>query len=195
MVARSNSVCMCLMCETARIKGWSQSKIGRHSDSVVPSVKNTAIKLCGACFTTLGKGLPHQCTKTSRYENLKEMSQGKTSEQLAASLLSEKVHNSSSGEVILSTFTGHPLKVEVSPSTSSLRYPLTRLDVNDLSKIQTHLNLSSNATLKLASVVRTTSGSRKSIAANAKAKLIKLNHSLDSFLTFLARHFLMMANS
>ena len=174
---RSSPVCECIVCEVARKKGRSESKIGRQSLSDMSELNaNTCMKICGKCFSFLSRGKPHDCTQGSRLENLKQMSSGKLSEQMVASVLREKVRESSLSHVRLSTSIARSLHVDVSPNTSDSK-PI-KLTTQDLSKIQVDMNFSTNTTLRLAGLIRNSTENRKSVEANTKTKLCKTNHSL-----------------
>ena len=67
--------CACFWCDINKKSGLEYK---RHHESVRPVTKAQAqpkkrVVRCGECHSILGKGLPHNCTKTSRNENAKEM--------------------------------------------------------------------------------------------------------------------------
>ena len=108
---------------------------------------------------------------------------------MVASVLREKVRESSLSHVRLSTSIARSLHVDVSPNTSDSK-PI-KLTTQDLSKIQVDMNFSTNTTLRLAGLIRNSTENRKSVEANTKTKLCKINHSLDSFFAVTTMNFYM----
>ena len=65
--------CNCFWCTIYKMNGLQYK---RHRESVRPvatAQPKKRITRCGDCYSILGRGLPHHCTKTNRNENAKEM--------------------------------------------------------------------------------------------------------------------------
>ena len=71
--ASATADCNCFWCTIYKMNGLAYK---RHRESVRLVAKaqpKKIVKRCGECLSILGKGLPHNCTKTARNENAKEM--------------------------------------------------------------------------------------------------------------------------
>lgn len=186
---RSSPSCSCIVCEKARctITPKTCSKRGRplsQSDDTVPALphKQKIARVCRTCLTFVGRGKEHHCTKSTRHQNLTSLateSHTEGAEKIASAIIKDKCDGrSKSSPISLSTSTGRPLRILVSPETSKSHQILS---CDQLSKIQVEMNLSSNQTLKLASHIRVATKDRCSIESNLKSNLKKISHSLDTY--------------
>ena len=68
-----SGVCDCFWCRINKMNGLEYK---RHSESVRPIAKaqpKKKVVRCVKCHSILGRGLPHNCTKTARNENAKDL--------------------------------------------------------------------------------------------------------------------------
>ena len=191
---RSSPDCSCLLCEISSKPGAPESKVGRPSSEVDKPSRPCALKVCSECFSVLSRGKSHHCTSGTKCENLKRVSAGKPSEQIASAVLKEKVDQASSSSVKLSTSCGgRPMRVDVLSSSNSLSPPTSSCPVftaKDISNIQIDLNLSTNQALQLSSLIRKSADKRDCIETGLKRKIYDINHSLDRFFSLSMMDFL-----
>ena len=185
-ITRSGLQCFCKICEIGRSnflnKRVTKKSPGRPSTGKTSNTQSPPkpIRICSFCLTKLSRGKPHECCKLTRHNNLLQIPNEREKDQIASSILREKKCNKvieSNSPLKLTTITGKPLTVDVSPSssTSKQRY----LSVDNISVIQLDLNLSYNQTLKLAAHIRSSTKSRTSVEVGLKQKLFEKHHQLD----------------
>lgn len=187
-ITRSGVQCQCKICEVGRSNFLTIGQARRKSPGR-PSTDNNLghsqsppkpIRICSFCLTILSRGKPHQCDKYTRHHNLLQIPNTEIEkDQIASSILRQKSKAAESNSPILklTTITGKPMTVNVSPSTSSN----ILFTSDDISAIQLDLNLSYNQTLKLAAHIRSSTKARKSIEPGLKQKLSEKRHLLDQF--------------
>lgn len=188
------SNCHCIVCSTASSvpKNISmkigvsalpdRTPSGRPPSSQQPmptsSGKPKAIKLCSFCLTTLARGCPHECTKTMRVENLQGLAQcgtPKLKEKVAAGLVDQKLKAAGSATITLARSAGKSLVL--THGVSNLKRKL--FTAEDMSSIQTDMNLSNTQIFHLAGHIRTATASRSCIQTQLKTELHDRNHQLD----------------
>ena len=85
-----SNFCECLICETARVKGFSKSPVS-SSESKKKNVLDQYIqKMCSNCFSITRRGIPHSYNKTSLYQNLVEVA---SKDKLIAGVIAKKSTN------------------------------------------------------------------------------------------------------
>ena len=178
---RSSPKCSCLICETARttLQAPKRDKPGRPSAARGTSSElRRPVKLCEFCLSVIHRGKAHSCTPGTRHKNIVTLStdspSSKPAEKVASSLM--KPGGSSAS---LATTSGRPLHVKLVPE--SQKEQRSQISSDDMGKIKTSLNLSTNQTLKLASHIRAATSNRKIIQPNLKDSLHELSHKIDNF--------------
>lgn len=86
--------------------------------------KETIQKKCGACFSVIGRGKNHRCTKQHLLTNLNSSIDEKTKDHVVAALLQEKLTISKSecdsiSSMSLSRVKGKPMAISVGSSSQS----------------------------------------------------------------------------
>lgn len=126
----------------------------------------------------------HQCNSTSRVKNLTSClleTPSKVQSQVISTVMKQKVNENKengSPDVSLTQLQGRPFPIHVGkPKDNSLKRQL--LSANDLSNIQTNLNLSNHKTNALAPAFRVASGNRKVIESDVRTKLMNKSHFVD----------------
>jgi hypothetical protein len=77
--------------------------------------------VCDRCLSTIGRGLPHVCTKKSRHENIAKRLTQRDKEQVASGVVKDLLgdkRRSPAASVSLTTG-GRPLHVSISPAPST----------------------------------------------------------------------------
>ena len=180
--------CSCSVCAVARMYGHEyqayektrRDKPGRPSNKEIrPGVTVTQ---CSECHSEVGRGRPHECTRTVTQDNLVDLIRNhseKTQQQVTSKILDaicdEKGVSRQGGSTMLAT-KGLPKLVTIGKSRISK--PAPKYTLEDLSKLQVSRNLSDNDTLAVASFLRT-KGGRKSVESHLGQGLQERNHKLD----------------
>ena len=183
-----NETCHCTICDIARLNGHefkSYQKtqgiiLGRPAEKI-PETQYTISK-CSLCHSEIGRGKVHECTRTTRHDNLVDLVRShseKTQEQVTSKLLDaifeEKGVSKEGGSTTLAT-KGCPKMVAVGNSRSNKPNP--KYSIEEISKLQVSRNLSDNDTLAIASFLRV-KGGRKCVETNLKEGLTDRNHKLE----------------
>ena len=181
---QSRLPCPCTVCVLARTKFPYQSK-ALLSKFVSKKFENTSVapevrKQCMSCYSFIGKGLSHICTKSMKRENQvkivksnSEKTKAKVASTIVKHIFEERGVDMRGGTVNLETG-GKPLKVTVGSQPKARRF-----DVASMMKLQTVCNLSDKTVLKIAAAQRVVFG-RKSVEPYLKRNLTDRNHKLDS---------------
>ena len=147
-----------------------------------------AIKRCSSCLSEVGRGLPHDCTKSTRLQNLQVMaSSGGTptaKEKLTAALLRDissqpSGDSTETGVLRLASSRGKSVSLITLPTLKKPPCAKVLFSSENMATIQTNMNLSNKQTLELASHFRTASSSRTVVEPHLKATLLERNHRLD----------------
>ena len=155
---RSNPVCTCEICRIANARfenlgkehAFLKKKKGMpsHSDWMKkdsPAPLN--VQVCSWCFSEIGRGKPHNCTRTTRRENLLAKVSPIVSAQLSTHTIKQKVEETGCSTIKLNTF-GAPMTItagQIDSSSSSLN-----ITHESMLEMQTTLNLSDRKILKVA---------------------------------------------
>ncbi len=174
--------CDCRICKIASTSGFT-CRIGKKSKIVVVEKRPEHIVICSKCFSKIGKGLPHDCSKRGKVTNIQDLlSQTPTSSQRFASrVVSEEISASisakSSTTPVLSSLNGKPRSLDCKKQI--------KFSVEDLSNMQVDVGLSSKQTLKVAEHLRNKPGkkgktitNRTIVESNLKRKLKDKNRQL-----------------
>ena len=143
---QTGAPCQCTVCVLARTKFPYQTK-ELLSKFVFPKSKvpppPSVLKQCVKCYSYLGKGLSHNCTKTTKRVNQAKIvknSSRKTKEKVTSSIVKhifeERGIEQRGGTVTLATG-GTPLNVTLSCKPKSSRF-----DLDSMMRLQTACNLS-----------------------------------------------------
>ena len=182
--SKSQQKCECLICKRARctigpiVGGKTKQAPGRPQKN--PSnEKKKPVKLCNLCLSIIGPGKPHNCSTKNLYSNFKELAgPSERAEQLASAV----IVNKSEGErdIHLPRYGGgHPLKITISPDTSSTGRKNQVLSNDDMNDIRLSLSLSDRETLKLSTHVRSAASTKLAVEGNLKQTLYQMNHQID----------------
>ena len=133
-----------------------QKHAAAHSNKVgAPKMKNVspparAIPVCSKCFTMIGKGIPHNCSKVQKQENLAHIvrsssgkSKGKVTSNILKGICSDSGVSQRGGTLTLSTG-GKPLPVTVGKPKLTPKVP--RFTHESLKRLQAAHNFSDRAT-------------------------------------------------
>lgn len=195
---RNQDECTCTVCEIGRSSiesiasgGFTKKRppAGRPPIDSGKSEKMRPIKICGACLSFISRGTTHACTMTVRTENLKkfvEAGSQNSKEQVACSILKEKLQTSPSFTSSFSQPKGRPFTV-TSPQRSDIaggKRDEVLINADDLGNVQMNLGLSTNQTRTLSSHIRAATGRRNSVQLGSRQILQEKSHQLDQhFLT------------
>lgn len=185
-VTRTSPTCSCVICYIGRSTPFSkvtntenmrpiQSCRGRPRTQSDPP---TAIKICSACLTPIGRGIAHSCLNSDRVNNIKlliDNSPTKTDEKIASSILNEK-HISDNVIRLTRAQGGQSMSVSIGNTATTNQ---TCITVDDFKKMSQHLDISVNKTLNLATDLRIISSKRKFVSPGLKRKLGESSHALD----------------
>ena len=175
--------CECLICETARVKGWSKIPVS-SSESKKKNVQDQHVqKSCSSCFSIIGCGIPHYCNKTSLYQNLLEVaSKDKFAAGAFAKHLLTTSPSSPKGIILLSQPSGgHPFPVQIG-SSSKPKKVAASLTTKDLVQLQVNTGISNSKMIKLASTLNNVSVHR-TVEPNFPQKFQQINRNLSYYFT------------
>ena len=142
--------CPCEICVLGRHSGKGfptsrfirEEKRGRGRSSERPKEDLTPIKICPKCGGKIGRGIPHPCTRTSRFENVKNSLTPKTSLMLAKDIIAEEFQKAlDKGDEKFASLTskhGPPLKIKAH-DVKDKTFIITEEMVN---KLRLNLNIS-----------------------------------------------------
>ena len=178
----SDDPCKCHVCCAATSKCHDARKLkkkrGRPSLVVSDTPTQSAIKVCGHCFSKIQRGHSHSKTDCSsrrqKVMNLESLVKSPKTEQIFACRVIDRTN---SGELF--TLGPKPKRVACTPR-SDLK-PKKLYSAEGVSTIQKDLNLSNVQTYQLAQDLRLGSGSRKIIETDLRTNLHEINHELDNF--------------
>lgn len=181
--------CECTICKISRLNGneFLKHKQTQRSNPGRPAEKvqeiSTPITQCSNCHSEIGRGKPHECTRTTRHDNLVDLLRNhseKTQQQVASKLLDaiyeDKGVSKQGGSTLLAT-KGQPKLVTV--GTCRTKKPSPKYTIEDLSKLQVARNLSDKDTLAIGAFLRV-KGGRSCVEVNLKTGLVDRNHKLES---------------
>ena len=175
--------CGCFWCNIDKMNGLQYK---RHKESVRPVTKAEAqpkkrIVRCGECHSILGRGLPHNCTKTTRNENAKEMVRefsGEGQRRVASKLLNEFAEDEGvdkrHGTLTLNS--GNKEKIV----TMGPQKPQPQIAVQDLIDFGNDRNFSDEALMDTARFVRRSVG-KNYVEKNLEKTLPKVKLQLKDF--------------
>ena len=163
------SPCSCYWCGVARLNGQQylnhaaeiRNKPGRTLVKKDTFVENAGkITVCQSCQGRIGPGLPHNCNKTSRQDNLMELikqtsvgTQEKVASRLIDNICQDKNVSSSSGTLELSTRGSFKKTINI----GTIRPP-KMFTTEDLIQLQSTLNLRNKNLYELRTALRTVLG-------------------------------------
>ena len=144
---------------------------------------NKPKSLCGICLSTLGPGLPHWCSLTTRRQNMQRLSEEdpRGAEMQAAQKIRDlAVEDPSSSTVGLRTGGGKTMTVP-KPGTKVKEGPV--VSAEDFTKIASAHNMSLNEAESLARDLRSAAKDRKLFESDLMRKVREKYHSLNDFYT------------
>ena len=153
---------------------------GRPSMKEVEEIEN--VTWCDYCFSEIGKGKTHACTRSTMQDNLFQLVRNnseKLKEQVTSRLLKEicevKEITTSGGITKLAT-KGKPLQVTVGQDNNNK--PSSKFTLEDMTKLQISRNMSDKDTLAVANFIRVKAG-RHSVEKHLKHHLTDRNSKLN----------------
>lgn len=156
MSTRSSGLdsCSCSCCQLAGAFPYSaQSALLNKifcvgSSDQVQEDEPTVSLQCRICFTYIGRGKAHRCTKTTKQNNLEDLvkstsfkTKGKVTSSCLKSVFADMGVTSRGGSTCLPTGS-KPLPVTVGTSRAKSRVKTGRFSAENLIRLQTVLNLS-----------------------------------------------------
>ena len=163
------SGCECHWCGIARLFGQQylnhaaeiRNKPGRTPVKKETFVENSGkITICQSCQSRIGPGLPHNCNKTSRQDNIMELikqtsvgTQEKVAARLIDNIAEDQGSNTQSGTIVLSTRGRHKKTITIGSAR-----PLKMFTTEDLLKLKSTLNLRNKNLYELRTAIRTVLG-------------------------------------
>lgn len=117
-------------------------------------------RYCSFCFSVVDQILSHECTLTTRLENLTkiiEESGPKVEEQVASSLIKRKFGEEKENTATISLTQprgGQPLKITVNKNVKGNSLKQTLLTADDFLKIENNFHLSQNKIMGIAGAIR-----------------------------------------
>nr|XP_012558535.2 uncharacterized protein LOC105845381 [Hydra vulgaris] len=179
-----DSHCNCLICSIGKLRHNGQMKIEFAQSSATRTPSLTVEKRCSDCFSIIGRGLSHNCTKGTLRNNLVAVvtKDPLASERIAALVVSNKAP-SPHGTVRLSQLYGGRM-LPVTPSSSSARQLFSSnssISVKDLAKVQANTGLSNNGIKRLAATIN----------QSTSQQIVEKNYAInfDKFSKQLVHHF------
>ncbi|KAJ8685900.1 hypothetical protein QAD02_021693 [Eretmocerus hayati] len=143
---------------------------------------------CVKCEAEYVFGKKHLCQNELSYKNIEEIELPlEEKERLVAKLIHDISNEESKGsndkksnEIRLAQKKGKQLIVFLNPLQSAKRDIKRQISVDDLSKISTDLNLSTNKTQSIAAAICMCTRNRRAIESNLREKIEGRNHAVDS---------------
>ena len=185
-VTRSSPICECLVCQIGKCKhnhfdalGLVPRKVvGRPAlDPISPNVSRT-IHICSLCLNVKAKGVAHNCTPQTKYNNLIPIiSDTRCGEQIASHILKEMSKKEGTSKMDLCQHSGRPLRVELFPKNEP---NITQITQKHMEEIKTDLNLSQNKTKRLARNLRLSTKKRKVVESGFTGYLKEFIHKTDN---------------
>ena len=151
---QSHLPCQCSVCVLAMAKfPWQSkallSKFVFKRPAVNASQPPPVRKQCLSCYSYIGRGLPHVCTKATKrvnQANIVKNNSRKTKARVTSSIIKhifeERNVDSRGGTVNLETLSGKPLKVTLKSKSKTRRF-----DLASMMKIQTVCSMSDKTLL------------------------------------------------
>lgn len=174
--------CQCEICVAARvnlpnISNFSASKKKRRRPPLSCDPKKPCtLNVCNRCFSEIGRGKPHWCTKVQKHDNMLHILQDEAVD-VGDSVVSSYVRNKSPDEnsfITLSNQRGLP-----SHWTQNQACPKKQpLSADDLFLIKKNCNLSTRNTITLSTTLRALD---IAVAPNINKELAKLNKRLENY--------------
>ena len=150
--------CECKICEIARKSGGEYHSFAKKqtnksgpAPTSVQSPPAKTLAFCSKCWAQIGKGKPHQCSKTSKSGNLagilKSTSQKSRAKVTSSTLkkIAEDSGVSTKGGVAQLQTGSKPLPVQI--GTQKVKPKVAKFSHENLKKLQTATNLSDNTLL------------------------------------------------
>jgi hypothetical protein len=184
--AHPEAACDCTICTTARATinftpiAPRRKSPGRPSTPSEAGAPQQHVTICSSCWSPIGPGKSHSCSKTSKMQNahaLVNASSPEFSERLAADIVLQKVRaagDSAAAEVTLASSSGRPVRLSVNPVPVVTSPVLTAASVRDL---QTGLGLSTRKTKMAVRDLRASLG-RSAVQNNISRDLHEMDHEL-----------------
>lgn len=173
---RNSTKCDCKICKTAKssINSTKPKKRGRPKTNPDEMAEEIAsFKVCGRCFSRIGKGLPHNCSsKREKVSNVQTLLHNtpKTAQRVASRIINE------TGTPFLETLGNKPKQVGPDPKMAKKQL----FTASDMSVIQKDLNLSTRQVITLAEDMRCSSGIRHIIEKDMRGKIREMNRQLEN---------------
>ena len=177
---------LCHFCAVGKMNGGEFMHYQAQMRQKVGHVKKAApdtITICDSCKSHLSPGLPHDCTKTSRRENLFELVRESSTgtreivvSRLIDSLCEDKNVNKKAGSLELRTRGSKPKTIGFGKFGRVAAKK--QFSTEDLLKIQSSFNFSDRKLVKLANVLRVAFQSRNIIEPGLKDAINERNQLL-----------------
>lgn len=156
MLEEASERCFCSVCKIGRLSGgsYNEYKVSVSEPTGRPRTKEISsdpgpITVCSECLNSYGKGLPHNCVKSAKRENLEDLvraSSPKTKERLLSSQLKEHFESkgvSTRGGQITLTTGGTPIQAILGQPKTKQRPP-PKFCNDTLNRLQLSLGISDN---------------------------------------------------
>ena len=173
LLLRNTMSCDCKICKVAKSTIFPKKKQKRgRPKSLTEEAETppTVVKICSKCFSPVGKGHPHNCSRRSKVDNIHRLLSGTptTSQRVASRIIKE------AKTPYLATLGSNLL-----PIAASTPIPKKQLfTTENISMIQKDPNLSNTQVLTLAEDLRASAGSRQLIEGRLREKLRGINRQL-----------------
>ena len=166
--------CNCKICKvaTSSVLNVPKPKPGRPKSTPDAEQMSPHLVICSKCFSRIGKGFKHDCTRRGKVSNLENhLLTSPTTAQRVAS------------RVVTTTTTSYlaTLGPNSLPINSSLPSKKKLFTVEDMSLFQQDIGLSNRKVKRLAEDIRSTSGCRLIIEKGMSENLREKNHRLEDF--------------
>lgn len=171
-------ICLCAICEIARLKSVPSRKKGRPSSELAPIC--LPVTICSYCKSVIGRGLHHKCNKTSLRENVVAIcssSDRKSQEFVCTSIIRNHTENYSTSSLSLYSGGPNPLEISIREATGHTN----QVKIEDLSNLQSVLSASNNEMKrKIIPFIRTVFG-KHSVRSFVSVQLSQRDHCLEKF--------------
>ena len=187
--ASAVTMCECQICsiawkseaDYANFASLHSNKIGYPALTAKPSPAK-ALQVCSKCFSALGKGKHHICSKTTKQKNVTGIlknssfkSRGKVASSALKLIAADQGVPTRGGIVNLPTGSN---VIPVKMGTEKIKPKEAKFSHENLKRLQVENNLSDRALLKIAGAFRVVAG-RQSIEPYLDKSLTERNHLLD----------------
>ena len=181
--------CDCLVCTISKTNASVSSKNSRltnikpnpgrpSTQEKSSSSRPTSLKLCSLCLSDIGRGKPHNCSRSGALTNVKQLlNSAEKNKKLPEQVVHSYIQESHDDDFLLtSPKGGRPLKLSRG-ITDDFN---ARVSCQNITNIQSEMNLSNRQSLKLRHELRRAS---TKIEPNLEAHLYATDHCFDDYFT------------